>query len=1358
MNIYPSTTEPTVSPFSELIAPTTQKQPEKLREGEMPEHRRFMLDGGDLWSTAMKMESLWTLPIQGPDVDEDLYTVDPSFTDEQKKKYIQDKNINIHEKFMDTYIGNVRNRKHADEMAKYYEKESAKLRYFETQPWWKQMGMATVAEATNVPLYIGATALAPATVGVAGTSALGGLIMGTTTSLVIDGIKDNFGEIDKTAFEYAVGAVINGGISSAMGGFTKHATEKIADKHIKQTSGVNKEVEKDVDNATSMQEKRDIIKTAMDEKKIAPQKDALEAIDEHIAYSKDNVLTRMWEAARQDMEYIMKKSPSKTMSDFAHKTFADATLQRLKLDEIDYGTAQKHIENVLRGERQGFTIPLINRFSDIIGAGAYSRKIKASTQVEDLFSTLLGGIQLRRSLYQHSVDDSIDEVVQIFLQSQQKTLRENEINDLKVLLKEASEKMEEYNLKLHKKMAEEGHIDFVVDPNTGKPRIPENPTYFPKVYSPDKISNLQLRGLEKKDFIDFFKHSLKGYEDVPEHIKDEVASTFYEKIILSKGKARATQKSLFYDMQNDPSLSDEAQGVFSRRLSELDYSAKKTYTTKDGEEIELSFQDILEDSYTGVMDNYIRRMSGSTVLQKHKWKPTAKPIRPAKIEGEEDISELTAMLNKAVTGKKIKEAKQIRARIKELYPEEGDEIIALANDIRAAYREIAREAHQVATERVGKRTKENAEEYDKVFSKVYDSKKGSVKQNIAEQKKRLREIENQKRVKHQARILARQESDEIKFMDEQIEVAQQKVIEAEESLAAAEDIIKIISREVNEILKNESPELIASVQQQIEKALLEGDISKVRTIIKDTIGTDIELPEGLLNEISKRVENIIEARDIDLDSMIKARDIKLDEIAEEIITESADPSARTLYSHKDFDDLREQIREELNDMVGSGELTKTQADKELVRFDNTMRYLMGQPTSKNSQSTAQQVNRIVQAWNMARMLGETGITMMTEGIAVAWDQGFKNLITKVPYIKDLLKAYRTGKFDRKELEELQEFLGIFDEYISGAKVYEFNHEYSAITPKRTKLDKAENISNYGSEFTLMTGGVKLGSAFYKAVQAVGTMQRLYKVAKTGKKNATYKKMIRELALSPASEQKLLDEILKHASSNKVMNFGKWDPEIRRLFLAGLNRRSDSIVQVQNIGDQMAWVVGDEMVKDTVAGKMAMSLKTFALTSYTKQLGRMLVRGDAHMAGLLALYVFTSTIAEIGRATWNYQDNPEKLRKALEPETLGRNALFKMPISGVSEELLGAAELLLVGTQVTNPSRKQNITDEAIGNIPAADLINEIFKLSDIFTGGADGEHNIDDLRSAAKLMGISNHWITKPVWESAVAKPQTYVK
>lgn len=1358
MNIYPATTEPTVSPFAELAAPTTQMQPDKLREGEIPEHRRFMLDGGDLWSTAMNMESLWTLPIQGPDVDEDLYAVDPSFTDKQKKQYIQDKELNIHEKFMDAYIGNIRNREHADEMAKYYEKESAKLRYFETQPWWKQMGMATAAEATNVPLYIGATALAPATVGVAGASALGGLIMGTTTSLAIDGIKDNFGEIDKPAFEYAVGAVINGGISSAMGGFTKHATEQIAEKHIKQTAGLNKEVEDDLNKATTWQDKRDIVQNAIDAKKIEPQKDALEAIDEHISYAKDNVLTRMWEATRQDLEYAMKKSPSETMSDFAYKTFADATLQRLKLDEIDYGTAQKHIENVLRGERQGFTIPLINRFSDIIGAGAYSRKIKASTQVEDLFSTLLGGIQLERSLYQHSVDDSIDEVVQIFLKSQQKTLTNNEINDLKVLLKEASEKMEEYNIKLHNKMAEEGHVDFVVDPATGKPRIPENPVYFPKVYSPDKISNLQLRGLERKNFIDFFKYSFKGFKDEPDHIKDEIASTFYEKIILSKGKARATQKSLFYDIKNDPSLSEEAQGVFARKASDFDYSAKKTYTTKDGEEIELSFKDILEDSYTGVMDNYIRRMSGSTVLQKHKWKPTAKPIKPIKIEGEEDVAELTTLLNKAITDKRMKDAKDIRARIKELYPEEADEIIKLSGEIRAAYRKIAREAHGIATEKVGKRTKDNAGEYDKVFSQAYEAKKGSVKKDTVEARTRLKEIESQKRVKHQARVLARQESDEIKAMDEQIEVAQQKVAKAEESLAAAEDIVKIIGREVDELLKGESPEIVASVQQQIEKALLEGDIEQVRTIAKDTVGIDTELPEGLLGEISKRVENIIEARDIDLDTMVKTRDQRLDEITEELIAEKADPTPRTLYSHQDFDDLREQIREELNDLIDSGELTKTQADKELVRFDNTMRYLMGQPTSKNSQSTAQQVNRIVQAWNMARMLGQTGITMLAEGVAVAWDQGFKNLITKVPYIKDLLKAYRTGKFDKEELQELQEFLGIFDEYISGAKVYEFNHEYSAITPKRTKLDKAENIANYGSEFTLMTGGVKLGSAFYKAVQAVGTMQKLHKAASTGKKNTAYKKMIAELGLSPASEQRLMDEILRHASSDKVMNLEKWDPEIRRLFLAGLNRRSDSIVQVQNIGDQMAWVVGDEMLKDTVAGKMAMSLKTFALTSHTKQLGRMLVRGDAHMAGLLGLYVFTSTVAEIGRASWNYQDNPEKLKKALEPETLGRNALFKMPVSSVSEELLGAAELLLIGSKVINPSRKQNITDEATGNVPAADLINEIFKLSNIFTGGADGEHNIDDLKSAAKLMGISNHWITRPVWESAVAKPQTYVK
>jgi len=285
--------------------------------------------------------------------------------------------------------------------------------------------------------------------------------------------------------------------------------------------------------------------------------------------------------------------------------------------------------------------------------------------------------------------------------------------------------------------------------------------------------------------------------------------------------------------------------------------------------------------------------------------------------------------------------------------------------------------------------------------------------------------------------------------------------------------------------------------------------------------------------------------------------------------------------------------------------------------------------------------------------------MPAEGMNVMWDVGLKNFIRSVPALTDLIRGYRTGKMKSAQLNEINESLGLYNEFMSGAKQFEFDHELSA-TYTRANVNKnwsdktIEGVESFGqsfAEFTLMVGGVKPLTAMFQTAHVQGVFKTMAKVANGGRQNSAYKKMVRELGFSDGMAEQIYEHMRKHATKDGLMNFKKWDIEIKNLFLDGVKNRTDSLVQMQRLGDKLAWVAGDNMIKDTVMGKLALELKQFVFTAYVKQLGRAVNRADIHIVGLIASQMAVLTMAYSAMQHVNFAANQDKLDKSISPDKI-----------------------------------------------------------------------------------------------------------
>ena len=1304
---------------------------------------------GDLVQSGMERDSI-ALQLHNSyqeSIDDAGVMPDEKFQEKEKELYWQD-NLEgqIHPKLKDAMLERAVSPMHLSSMYQDYFDESARLRYLEDQPWYVNAGIGILGEATNVPLKagiaVGTIALFPEVALVAGSTFLAGAMVSASAGVALEGIKDNFGHQDKDIWDYGFAI----GVDGMIGGLTRKATTSSADtisKYIMKNSGVDDRIAKKAMKASTDTERKEILADAYQAhvgKKATET--VLDQLDDNVKFANKNVLQKGWQAMRQDMAYVTGQSKSNTMSQVSRDMFPDPTLANEILDKPALASSRDRLEESMRGVRQQMFNPLAKRFSQAVYNSGGMLGIKVNATVEDTFSDALGRIQLDRNINGTSIEKAVEKVMlDRGISSTNKEAYET--------LVDGAKEMSELAKKYHTKLGEEGHIDFKLDVD-GKSKIPLDETYTPFIYDKSSFSRMSNAGLESKDFINFFQNAMKSNNpDMEREMLNKVATQFYHAISGSKNQNTGTLNEILNEMivnakgnkqeielieslMRNPAreASEEAVATSARARTNIDYKYRESFKTAEGKDIELSFEELLSKDYIGNMDTYARKMSGATVLQRLKFKDTVQP--KTRLEGEAEV----------FSTKEYKEAKQsIEDRdnaIKELF-DRDDEIkkfeSSISNEEDLIY-SFARDT--------GIKLDEVADELDNIVKEVGLDKKFVDFDNITARLKQRAELERMR------------------------------------ELASSKDLDTNLDEIVRKgLIKTGHKTDIGTVSRNLAKTLRDGnlnDIKKALGNLTEEFGENAprikRMVENINNKLkiagrqahdrakvvsdkeklsgkSRPYKEIFEEEKLRYKVDLKDENLELDKIYKEATFKEDDFS---ITSAKDFERLRQKISNELDEAVAKGETTVKDAKKDLTRLDTIYRDFSGVSTSVNPTSNANRFYRIGHSYNIGRLLGQTFFTMPAEGMNVVWDSGIRNMLSASKALGDLLSAYKNGKLTRPDLIEINESLGLYDEFLSGAKIFEFDHELSAmhstIDGSKTMVDKIEGFGQGFSEFTLMMGGIKPLTAMFQTAHVQGVFKKMAKVAKGGKQNSSYKKMVRELGLSERMSARVYEQMNLH-SADGLMNFKKWDVETKNIFLDGVKTRSDSLVQMQRLGDKMAWVNGDDdyMLKDTVFGKISMELKQFVLTAYTKQLGRAVNRADMHMVGLMASQMAVLTLSYITKQNYNYAGNQEKLDKALSTERIVAGTLGMMPQGSVMPMLLGLGTSTIFGENIFGNRHSAGATD-AINSLPMLDLVNKMMGVFSTPSNMVKDGVELKDFSDIASLTGGSNNVLTKPLWEA----------
>ena len=624
------------------LVPTEQEAYEP--ESEAPLRESYKMDFGvsELIGASMERDSLAVMAYDATNdmMDAQGFDYDEKFDDSQKELYWEEHlKDTIHPKMKDSMLSDARSLKHMESMYDDYHNSSAKLRYLEEQPWYTQLALGAGAELTNAPVYIGATFLLPATMTALGTGMASRFIASGTAGALLEGAKDVIGRQDKDVLDYA-GAVLFDGTMGALFGKKTVPFEDIANNMVLKEHGLTKDIVEKASKATTKEEKNSIIQKAyLDHSGKKANATLLDSLDANIEYASQNFIQKAWMASRQDMAYITGQSKSDTFSQLSGRMFSDPTLQNLRPDEIDMATSRDILEETMRGERQQIFNPLMKEFSQQAYKSDGTLGIKVDVSTEKTFSKILGDIQLDRNINGTSKKDAV-------IKAMDKHGLDTTNDKLADVLDRGADGMSDIAGKYHDMLGEAGHKDFKVN-DDGSTIIPKDETYARFAYDKNVFSDLVNKGMESKDFINFFKNAINSPKvrttPLDGDLLDGIASRFYYAISESKLDSSGTFSEVMKDIAQSTKLgaeakdmiesiltpvykgADETVGTSARTRTNIDYTHKQSFTL-NGKEMELSFADLLSKDYIGNMDNYARKMAGTTSLQKFKFKEKATPL------------------------------------------------------------------------------------------------------------------------------------------------------------------------------------------------------------------------------------------------------------------------------------------------------------------------------------------------------------------------------------------------------------------------------------------------------------------------------------------------------------------------------------------------------------------------------------------------------------------------------------------------------------------------------------------------------------------------------------------------------------
>lgn len=498
------------------------------------------------------------------------------------------------------------------------------------------------ANLVDVPLLMGTMAVAPVAapslLAVGSTTTARRMLLGGSAELLFEGAKDLIGEKDRTAIDYTLGAVFGAGVA---GLFKNHALmAEAATRTLKKNLNLD-EFAKKAKNAKTQEELQKVREEFYKNIDTNQQRLSSKAAMEILSDKKTSKFAKnpVFDALRSDLAYRTSQSTSKSFSSMADQLFIDATNQANKADTEVLAELASKIEDQIIDRYQ---LP----FHEVVleyGKAAFNKNFFTNrfSDVSSIVSNIAGEAQMRRNLYGESVEEN-----ELFIRTEL-SKRAGNVNFAlgnEDMLANMASKIRKLNAETftnaHDILTRSGKKGFADG------SIPKTDTYMPIMYNRNMAEILQSKGLNYGHFKSFILDSaLSKIEKSGLPLSEEQLATakiridqISDNIWKNKNSQNLINQSFddMFDLEKIFDIKDISN--YTEFRSPLDYSFKKTFKSADGQDVELSFMDLVEKDMTNVVSKYSRKMGGTTALEKIKLKEQVTTIDELKQKRLQNLS------------------------------------------------------------------------------------------------------------------------------------------------------------------------------------------------------------------------------------------------------------------------------------------------------------------------------------------------------------------------------------------------------------------------------------------------------------------------------------------------------------------------------------------------------------------------------------------------------------------------------------------------------------------------------------------------------------------------------------------------
>lgn len=1005
---------------------------------------------------------------------------------------------------------------------------------------------------------------------------------------------------------------------------------------------------------------------------------------------KDKESKGLFNKLRVDLAHSLKTSESPILNRIGNSAWIDRTLQGNRQGLWAAEEKGNFVEKTLITRTNQTMKNAEANIGKLLNKGAVATHFSS---IRNDLSMIIGNVAARRRFEKINDEEATQEIYDAL---KTYTASENE-QELLSVSKSIVQDITEESFNTHSILKTGGKHGF-----DDKDGIEAVGTYFPTMYKPTTAQNFMDMGLSKKDHKEFLHRSLlsqlrKQADQDGEKLElsnedHAVISSLADSLSDSiwKNKDAFVDPSKSYDSMlktilDNPDFDGANLSPYTIKRTNFDYSFEHTFKNKNGKEVTIGFEDLVDTHYENVMNKYARKMSGATVRENINVTLKAN-------QKDFDIAFKHYAAVRQATDDRIEKLQQEITNQRELFE-------ALESDERLTLQRLA------GVDLGASQTTKQLDEY-KLAIERDEAELVKLKNMVAEAESKVKPlIPGSSNVK--------------KTLNELMRLAKGGPRSKKGKQSKQSSLIDEYPEFKNFILK------AWTENKKQDKSLRVGDLyEKVKQAVENKRKDGYFSDKHISGEVARGQELT--------EDMIDKTDF-------EAVMHSALREKVNLSTDENIARVQQAIHSELYDAG----LSKKDVDTELARFDDVVKEWKGMATSQTPDGRATQGMKISKNMNIFRLLGQTGFTMSHEGGGILFRVGAKNFL-EFGSARALKNQLMSGEMDDRLAQEIQTHTGLGADMLDriGGNIHDHLYNISGQNGAR-KLDAGlnalENISDKASEATLMLGGIKPITAYLEMTMAKDSVNNLtMALARKGGLSTTDRKNLNEMGISDDMLTIISDSFSKHGTTEaktwskghkvKMLNLDKWDEEAKQALIFSTRRLTNVMVQKSTLGDKVSWTGGNVpfvgqsgLFKNSLMGQVALELKDYMVTAYVAQLGRALGRQDLHTAGSLMAQIAAGATALHLKNFVNYGHDEEKYAEANDPAKFWATVANQSTISSYAPIVSDLASDVLFNESLFTDSRFHGPITSGLASSASLDLVNKAYN---ILKMGPEALHNI----------------------------------